>query len=308
MLADPIYLGYYAWNKRHFGKFHRYKGGQAVLELNFAEKSSKNDPADWVQSHRLFPPLVDQRTWDAVQRKLGRRPRRSRAPRAAALYLAGLVYCGNCGGAMVAGPVRKTTKDPRKDGHTGDRYEYFCGTYHKAAREGWRKEGRHVDGDGVLHECKCLRNGVFQDVLEGYVARYLEETGKRLELLTAGTGLSHLTDRLEGQEAGAWQAYQEGFDRLTAYLAEHHPAEYARLLEADAERGRAEAEAAANPGEPAAPEPWRRSTASAWRTPWRNTGTTPCAATGRGRGRASSSQMPWRSTAPTSTRPRSQPS
>src|SRR5262249_31378049 len=27
MLRDPIYLGYYTWNKWHFGKFHRYTKG-----------------------------------------------------------------------------------------------------------------------------------------------------------------------------------------------------------------------------------------------------------------------------------------
>src|SRR5262249_21757396 len=40
MLADPIYLGYYAWNKQHHGKFHRYTNGQTVLELNYGEKVS----------------------------------------------------------------------------------------------------------------------------------------------------------------------------------------------------------------------------------------------------------------------------
>jgi hypothetical protein len=71
MLEDPIYLGFYTYNRVHFGKFHRWTEGQAVLELNYDEKQSKNDKADWVQSHkRLFDPLVDRPTWDAVQKKL----------------------------------------------------------------------------------------------------------------------------------------------------------------------------------------------------------------------------------------------
>lgn len=49
MLEDPIFLGFYSWNKTHFGKFHRYKGGQTVPELNYDEKLSKNHRADWVQ-------------------------------------------------------------------------------------------------------------------------------------------------------------------------------------------------------------------------------------------------------------------
>src|SRR5581483_2044104 len=69
MLSDPTYLGYYTWNKWHFGKFHCYTDGQTVPELNYGEKGSKNDKADWVQSRRLFDPLVDRETWDVVQRK-----------------------------------------------------------------------------------------------------------------------------------------------------------------------------------------------------------------------------------------------
>ncbi|MFZ1134409.1 MAG: recombinase family protein, partial [Candidatus Korobacteraceae bacterium] len=63
MLADPIYLGYYTWNKYHFGKFHRFANGQTVFELNYEEKGSKNKETDWVQSRRLFAQLVDQKTW-----------------------------------------------------------------------------------------------------------------------------------------------------------------------------------------------------------------------------------------------------
>jgi hypothetical protein len=219
MLADPIYLGYHTWNKWHFGKFHRYAKGQTVPELNYGEKGSRNDKADWVQSRRLFEPLVDRATWDAVQRKLGERSKRPYTPRSAAQYLAGLVYCGNCGCPMVAGPTRRPTSKPRMDGHTGERYEYRCGTYFKAVREKRREE------------CKCLRNGVFQDTLEEYVHCYLEETNQRLQLLTGGLDASLLTDPLERQETVAWSQFRDGIDRLTSYLAEHHPEEYGRMLE-----------------------------------------------------------------------------
>jgi DNA invertase Pin-like site-specific DNA recombinase len=224
MLEDPIYLGYYTYNRRHSGKFHRWTKGQPVLELNYQEEQSKNGKADWVQSHRLFPPLVEQWTWDAVQRKLGDQSKRTRAPRSPSQYLAGLVICGNCGKPMVAGPVRKTLSKPRKDGHTGERHEYFCGTYAKCCKEKRREES-----------C-CLRNGVFQDVLEEYVSRYLEETGRRLELLTQRPEGDCLTDRLEGQQDEAWQGFCDGLNRLTAYLAQHHPDEFAAVVQEDEAR------------------------------------------------------------------------
>jgi DNA invertase Pin-like site-specific DNA recombinase len=228
MLADSIYLGYYAYNRQHGGKFHRWANGQAVLEPNYGEKVSKNDRADWVQSDRLFKPLVDPKTWAAVQRKLESREKRTKAPRSPALYLAGLLYCGNCGKLMVASRTRKPKSKPRKDGSTGDRHEYICNTYFKAVRDGRRAE------------CPCLRNGVFQDALEPYIDRYLEETGQRLALLTEGLDADNLTTRLEQQEAEHEQAFLDGIKRLMGYLAEHHPEEYEdflRLCQVPAEEG-----------------------------------------------------------------------
>lgn len=218
MLKDPIYIGYYTWNKWHFGKFHRYTDGQAVPELNYGEKGSRNDPAHWVQSRRLFDPLVDQKTWDAVQRKLAKRQKRTNAPRSAKQYLAGLLYCGNCGSRMLTGHSRPPTSKPRKDGSTGERVEFFCGSYYRAVRDRRR------------HECKCLRNSIFQDTLDGYVKQWLEESGRRLDLMTRGPGPSDLTGRLEQQEGEHWQAFRDGLDRLCRYLARHHPEEYAAIL------------------------------------------------------------------------------
>src|SRR5262249_50858933 len=147
-----------------------WTNGQTVLELNYQEKQSRNDKADWVQSHRLFEPLVDRPTWDAVQKKLDK-PKRETAPRSAALYLSGVVHCGNCGVGMIAGRGRSSKEDgqPLK-------FEFICGGYHKAIRFKERKENT------------CLRNSVYQHELEQYINRYLEETGKRLELLIGAPG------------------------------------------------------------------------------------------------------------------------
>jgi DNA invertase Pin-like site-specific DNA recombinase len=226
LLADPIYMGYYAWNRSHCGKFHRWSEGQATHELNYAEKKTRNAKGSWVQSHRLFEPLVSQGVWAKVQAKLDGRAKRSKAPRNPALYLSGLVCCSHCGLAMHSQAL------------AGGRYEYFCSTYFKAVREGrWRKGKGYAAG-----ECKCLRNPVTQDVLEGYVQRWLRETDTRLELLTSGID-SHLTDKLAQDVEGHWRAFHEGVDRLTSYLAQHHSEEYndicREFAEADAEANNA---------------------------------------------------------------------
>src|SRR5205823_5338900 len=99
----------------------------------------------------------------------------------------------------------------------------------------------------------CLRNGVKQAVLQEYVEKYLDQAGQRLDIMMSGpNGVGHLTDRLEGQEAGAWRAFCEGMDRLTDYLAEHHPHEYAAVLQEFARR-REEDEAATRNAVPLKP-------------------------------------------------------
>jgi hypothetical protein len=98
-----------------------------------------------------------------------------------------------------------------------DRKEYYCGTWSRAQAR------------GQLAECSCERNGVRQEVIEEYVERYLEETSQRLEMLT-GPGVGGLTEKLETQEVDSWRLFTDGIARLTGYLAERHPEEYAAII------------------------------------------------------------------------------
>jgi DNA invertase Pin-like site-specific DNA recombinase len=248
MLSDENYLGYYTWKRLHCGKFRRHKGGQQVEEFNYDEQVSKNDPADWVYSRRrLFEPLIPRETWAAVQQKLAdvaaaRAGKPARAPRSAAAYLSELACCGNCGCSMYAGSRPQPTKRLGGAGPTGKRYEYFCSTYFEACRERRRKES------------KCLRNAVGHDVLKGYVDRYLEEIGRRLEVLTGGPPADAPTARLEQAESGQARAFEDGIRRLTGYLAERHPDEYNQILAEFARRAAEDrATLAASAGSPGVP-------------------------------------------------------
>jgi Recombinase len=67
MLENPAYMGRYAYNRRHCGKFHRHAEGRVTADLNLKEKESKNGRADWVVSERqLFDPLIDVDIWEKV--------------------------------------------------------------------------------------------------------------------------------------------------------------------------------------------------------------------------------------------------
>jgi hypothetical protein len=208
MLGDEAYLGYPTFRKRRNGRFHRFDadGGIVPLEPELRGKDTVSDPADIVRSsERLFEPLVDRATWDTVQKKLAGRAKKSRGyvPKNPAMYLAGLVICAGCGTPMVA---------------RTDRMEFYCGTWDKHRTR------------GTLTESPCLRNGVRQEVLEDYIGQYLDETGKRLELLTAGPDAGPLTGQLSEQVETAWGGFFEGLTRLTQYLADHHTAEYDAIL------------------------------------------------------------------------------
>jgi DNA invertase Pin-like site-specific DNA recombinase len=204
MLADPIYLGYYSWNKVHRGKFHRHKDGQAILELNYEGKQSRNSESDWVQSRRLFDPLVPLSTWNEVQDKLRNRTTRAKAPTSHRHYLAGLLVCGNCGSPLIVGrPYR-------------DREEYFCSGYMRKVRSKGKDNGA----------CNCLRNAIYQHEIEPFLERYLEETGQRLEILTGGMDIAHPADHLHEEYLGVWDNFENNLRRLVDYLRERDPEGY----------------------------------------------------------------------------------
>ena len=219
MLADPIYIGCPTWNRTHHGKYHRYASEQVIAENNFDENVTATDRSDWVQSEeRFFEPLVDQRTWDKVQTKLANRKKRSKAPRSPALYLSGLLYCGNCAGKMISGPPRRKTK--KRNGQTDGRLEYMCSTYHNAVKVRQREE------------CKCFRNGVFQDVIENCLDKWLEKTGKKMEVITQTDDVeNHQSDRLKDEQNSAWWELALGLERLQNYLLKHRRNEYDAIVQ-----------------------------------------------------------------------------
>jgi DNA invertase Pin-like site-specific DNA recombinase len=241
MLSDEAYMGFATFNKKRRGRFNRYAGQQVVHELNYDGKLTANDEADWIRK-RLFKPLIDPKTWGVVKAKLERLPKRSRAARSPKHYLAGLVFCAKCGAKMYPSPPKKSKTGRRKDGRTAEPSEYYCSTYHARVHKGTPS--------------KCRRNSVDQDELAVYIDRYLEEAGKRLEVLTGAPAVDPPTARKEREEEDAWGAYRDGLARLTAYLAEFHPEEYNAILREDARLADEEDDLLRN-GQPAPPDALR---------------------------------------------------
>lgn len=198
MLSDPVYLGFYSYNKRPHGKFKRYRDGRIEDETNYEERMSENKPDDYVLSEqRLFPPLIDRKTWEAVQKKLRSNPKKNKPARSAAVYLAGMLYCGNCGAVMYS--------------HSPGKPKYFCSSYFKHVQ--YKRDG----------EPPCLRNLVYQDQLEEWIEQWLDESGRKLDLVTDALNPDALTGPMQSRSNQHWQALGEALGQINGYLAQRHP-------------------------------------------------------------------------------------
>jgi len=211
MIRDEVYLGYATFCKHRAGRFKRYDAEKGVIDIEpeLRGKDTESEPVDIIRSNdRLFEPIIDRPTWDAVQKKVRARVKKTYAPKSPALYLAGLVVCRQCGLKMTS----------RTQG-----LEYNC--------TNWDRHRKN----GQLPVCSCGRHGVKQSVIEPYLEKYLEESGRRLELLTgppvAGERLEIVA--LETQQSSAWERFYQGVERLVEYLATQHPEEYDEIVRAD---------------------------------------------------------------------------
>lgn len=97
MLRNPVYIGKIRWNARPVKK--KMENGQIVKER------PRENPDNWILADGLHEPLVDLKTWNAVQQRLSDNSSHP-CPKNMALVnpLAGLVICGKCGRKMVRRP------------------------------------------------------------------------------------------------------------------------------------------------------------------------------------------------------------
>jgi DNA invertase Pin-like site-specific DNA recombinase len=223
ILADKVYVGTPTFGKGRRGRFLEYTGG--VLVAVPKEDRGRYRPsaaADVITPPApLFEPLVPEAVWQRVQAKLGT-PQPRPLARDAGLYFAGVLTCAGCGKPLC---TRK------------ERHEYYCGTWHKHRC------------DGTLPASPCERNAVRHGRIEEYLGRFLEETGRRLQLLAAprpgaigGAGVEQ-----------GWEDFQAGVARVAQYLREHHSADYEAILQEAETAAKVEDHGRAQPGSPAQP-------------------------------------------------------
>lgn len=173
MLSNPAYIGTPAWNKQGQGDFLEDLGNGPQKVVNTRGRRVRAKTA-WVLPEKpVFPPIVPAAIWEQVQKKLDRTIKQ-RAPKNPDLWLAGLVYCGNCGVKM-RGQKRK-------------RYgQFLCQT----------GDRRRMGKPGI----ECLRNTLHHELVEKVVDRWLREAGEAIATLAEvqTTGDLGLLTSLEGE-------------------------------------------------------------------------------------------------------------
>jgi hypothetical protein len=99
-----------------------------------------------------------------------------------------------------------------------ERREYYCSTWDR----------HRVRGD--LAKCPCERNGVRQAVLEEFISKYLDETGRRLDHLVVGPDAGDLTGKLRGDLNATHDAFIASYFRVLDYINQHNPAAGTEVL------------------------------------------------------------------------------
>ena len=103
ILRNPLYKGWLCFGRRTEGKFHRLQNGAVATAESPVAGVVKKAEEEWIIDKRPALALVSDETWETANRRLaerGDRVRRARA-RPLAYPLGGLVYCSECGAAMV---------------------------------------------------------------------------------------------------------------------------------------------------------------------------------------------------------------
>ncbi|MEX0938323.1 MAG: recombinase family protein [Pirellulales bacterium] len=157
LLKNPVYIGLPAFNKSAAGRFSEYTDGQ-LRDAHNPVKTPRAE-SDYIQPEKpIFPPIVDQQTWDRAQEKLKPKKHSKQSIRRAAntgeLWLRPFLRCGICERTMRASKGQKRMKP-----------NYFCATY--------AQHGRN-------NPTGCHAHRVSHDVIESIVLRYLDETAPKV--------------------------------------------------------------------------------------------------------------------------------
>ena len=171
ILANEAYMGTFQWGKRREGKYHRVTGDNVLprdprevrLAANGKPNAIDNPEEAWIVVENAHEPLIDKKTFDAVQAKIVRRSRKSGGGYRThtkkndnAYLLSGLIYCEQCGARM-----HGWCSTRKKNGKAYKYRRYVCSSY--------TRSGKH-------NESGCRRYAISQDAVYDVIIKKLSET------------------------------------------------------------------------------------------------------------------------------------
>jgi DNA invertase Pin-like site-specific DNA recombinase len=124
MLRNEAYIGTFLWNKESQSDYFLITGDQIGPRPKGTGKRHRNGRDDCTVIPNHHEALIDQATWDLVQRRLAER-RQLKTPHAGAPFaLTGRVFCGACprteGGETKYRPMYATYRYPHTKSHCPD--------------------------------------------------------------------------------------------------------------------------------------------------------------------------------------------
>ncbi|MDL2232188.1 recombinase family protein [Ruminococcaceae bacterium OttesenSCG-928-L11] len=179
-------------NEAYIG--HMVQGKQGKVSFK-TKKIVKKDPEDWIRVENTHEPIIDQATWDQVQRINARKHRPKAISNGSVNSFAGLLYCADCGSTM----RYQSKKNIRKDGSVEYSALFLCGSYSRS--------GKSACTAHIIQE-KALTQLVLEDIRRNAVLVALDEQAVIREIIRQKSSieasdlalhrkeLRHLTSRL----------------------------------------------------------------------------------------------------------------
>jgi len=210
VLRNPIYTGKFYYGK---SEYIQDKGKRKIV---------KKPEEEW-QSIPI-PQYIDERTYQRIQEKLDSLVTKNRGRPSSNYLLKGLVRCGKCGAAIVAGPVT-TLKSGKKlryyvcSKKTKKNYEVGTGKPNETCdTTSWRQD----TVDNYVWEYIVSRLGNPEEIIKDIVKQQSDE--RRLEELKSKLkAIENKIHKKEQEQKRTFKAYREGLISLELFKGEVEP-------------------------------------------------------------------------------------
>jgi site-specific DNA recombinase len=109
LLNNPVYLGEVVWNRRGKGRFFGVVDCQ-IQPVGQPNQLHRHSHEQWIRRQDRHEAIIDQETFDRVQRRLIDNKKRTAPKKGQPFVLSGLLICGHCRRHMVGRTLRRRNR------------------------------------------------------------------------------------------------------------------------------------------------------------------------------------------------------